>query len=271
MIAAVFLKFRPGAHGNLAAAGGIGLTDARAADDDAAGREIRALDILHQVGKRCLRIIQQADAGVNHLAEVVRRDVCRHTDRNTGGAVDQQVREAGGENARFLAGFIEVRVPIHRFLFDITQHFLRNARHTRLRITISGRRVAVDGTEVAVTVDQGRTHGEILRQTHERVIHGRVAVRMVMTQHVTDGGGALFIGVCVGQTALVHGIQNSSVHGLETVAHIRQCTADNDRHGVVDIAGLHFAHQFRLRNRLFREHDILGFIISVVCHTVSPP
>ena len=35
-------------------------------------------------------------------------------------------------------------------------------------------------------------HGEVLRQTHERIIDRRVAVRMIAAQHVADAGRGLF-------------------------------------------------------------------------------
>ncbi len=61
------------------------------------------------------------------------------------------------------------------------------------------------------------------------------------------------------------------MHGFETVAHIRQRASDDDRHGIVDITRLHFADKLGLRNSLLREHNVLGLIISIVCHLVSSP
>ena len=40
------------------------------------------------------------------------------------------------------------------------------------------KRQAVDGTEVAVAVNERISHGEVLRQTHHGVIDGGVAVKM---------------------------------------------------------------------------------------------
>lgn len=53
------------------------------------------------------------------------------------------------------------------------------------------RGIAVDGAEVAVAVDEHIAHGEVLRQTHERIIDRRVAVRMIAAQHVADAGRGL--------------------------------------------------------------------------------
>ena len=47
-------------------------------------------------------MVDQRDDGVDDLAQVVRRDVGRHADRDAGGAVDQQVREARRQDGRLL-------------------------------------------------------------------------------------------------------------------------------------------------------------------------
>ena len=47
----LFLNGGAAAQGDLAAAGGVGGTDAAAAHDNAGSGEVRALDILHQAGQ----------------------------------------------------------------------------------------------------------------------------------------------------------------------------------------------------------------------------
>ena len=81
------------AHDDRAAAEVIGRADALAAEDDAAGREIRPGNDVDQLVDAHRRIVDQRDAGVDDLAEIVRRDVGRHADGDAAGAVDQQVRE----------------------------------------------------------------------------------------------------------------------------------------------------------------------------------
>ena len=66
-VLAMLLKLRPGADDHLATAGGVGRTDAAASHNDAAGREVRAGDMLHQVGQSRFRVVQDAHAGVNDL------------------------------------------------------------------------------------------------------------------------------------------------------------------------------------------------------------
>ena len=47
-------------------------------------------------------------AGGEHFAEIMRRDVGRHADRDTAGAVDQQVGEARGEDLRLAFGGVVI-------------------------------------------------------------------------------------------------------------------------------------------------------------------
>ena len=91
-----------------------------------------------------------------------------------------------------------------------------------------------------------------------------------MAEHIADTGGGFFKGLIRTQARFVHRVQNAAVHGLQAVAHIGQCTADDDAHGIVDIAALHFANQFRLGNHLVREQDVFRFVISFMCHTPVP-
>ena len=95
-----------------------------------------------------------------------------------------------------------------------------------------------------MAVHQHVAHGEVLSQTNHGVVNRRVAVRMIMTQHVADTGGGFFKGFIRGQAGLIHRVQNAAMYRLEPVAHVRQSTADNDAHGIVDIAALHLADQF---------------------------
>ena len=123
---AVLLKLRPGADDHLATAGGVGRANAAASHNDAAGREVGAGNMLHQVSQGRFRVVQHAHAGVDDLRQVVGRDVGRHADSDAGGTVDQQVGEAGGKYTGFLPGLVEVGVPVHGVLVDVPEHFVGN-------------------------------------------------------------------------------------------------------------------------------------------------
>ena len=234
VIPAVFLllDLGAGAHGDAAAARRVGGADAGAAHDDAARREVGAFDVLHQLVQPGVRVIDQAAHAVDDLVHVVRGDVRGHADGDTRRAVHEQVREMGGESRRFFQTVVIVRDEIDGFLVDILKHFDGQTAHAALGVTIGSRRVAVDRAEVSVAVDEHIAHGEILRETHESVIDGRVAVRMVTPEHAAHGIRALAVGLAGREVVLVHGIEDSSVHRLEPVAHVGQRALHDDRHGV---------------------------------------
>ncbi len=59
------------------------------AEDDRSGREIRPLDVFHQFVQRGLRVVYQVDQTFDQLGEIVRRNLCRHPDGNSPGAVQK--------------------------------------------------------------------------------------------------------------------------------------------------------------------------------------
>ena len=212
----------------------IGLTDAVRPVDDAVGREVRPLDVLHQFGRRTFGMMDAVDRTVHDLAQVVGRDVGGHTDGDTDRAVEQDVGKAGGKHRRLLAGVIEVADERHDVLFNVGHHHIGHLGHSRLGITVGGRAVAVDVTEVAVAFDQRIPQRERLCHTHHGHVDRAVAVRMVAAQHVTDGGGGFAEGFVIGQMILVHGVEDAALTGFHTVPHVRQGAGGDDAHGVFD-------------------------------------
>ena len=89
-------------HAHPAAAIAISIAEVRDAIDDAARREVRTLHDFHQLRQRHFRLVNDHDAGVNDFAEVVRRNIRRHADRDTRRAIDQQVRHARGQHGRLV-------------------------------------------------------------------------------------------------------------------------------------------------------------------------
>ena len=77
-------------------------------DEFAAGGEVGRGDVLHQrvVGQK--RIGDERAAGGNDFAEVVRQEVGRHADGNAAAAVQEDIRQAGGQARRFLQGAVKV-------------------------------------------------------------------------------------------------------------------------------------------------------------------
>ena len=103
----------------------VGGADALAAQNDAAGREIRTRNDADQVLDRQRRVVDQRHAGVDHLAEIVRRDIGRHADGDAAGAVDQQIRKTRRQHQRFMLGIVVVGLEVDGVLVDVAQQFHR--------------------------------------------------------------------------------------------------------------------------------------------------
>src|SRR5207245_4139389 len=99
-------------------------------------------------------VFDEIDLGVADLAEVVRRNVGRHADRDARGAVEHQVRQAGGQYEWLLPGRGIVVAEVDGVLLEVDQQFGGDRGEPRLRVPVGGRRVAVDRPEVALAVDQ---------------------------------------------------------------------------------------------------------------------
>jgi hypothetical protein len=74
--------------------------------------------VLAQRLDRRLRIVEQAQTGGDDFAQVVRRDVGRHTDRDAGGPVQQHMRQPRRQHHRLIQRAVEVRRPVDRALAE---------------------------------------------------------------------------------------------------------------------------------------------------------
>ena len=176
---------------------------------------------------------------VGDLAQVVRRDVGGHADRDAGRAVDQQVGVAGRQHDRLLRATVVVGLEVDGVLVDVADHLQGQRRHPALGVAHRGSGVVARRAEVALAVDQRGAHHPGLRQPDQGVVDRRVAVRVVLTHHVADDAGALREAAVGPVAAVVHRVEHPAVHGLEPVAYVGQRAADDDRHRVVDVGPLH--------------------------------
>ena len=232
-----------GAHHHLAAAGAVALAHAGQAVDRAGGREVRRRDDLHQLLERGVAVLQQVQAGVDHLVEVVRRDVGGHAHRDAGRAVDQQVGQPRRQHQRLFLGAVVVGAEVDGFLVDVGEHLVRDLRQADFRVAHRRRVVAVDRAEVALAVDQHVAQREGLCHAHDGVVDRRVTVRVVFTHHVTDDARALLERPVPVVVLLVHREEHAPVHGLQAVARIGQRTADDHAHRVIEIRPPHLLFQ----------------------------
>ena len=233
------LDARLGAHDDRAAPGIVGGANAGPPEDGAGGREIRPRHQGDQVVDGDRRVVDIGDAAVDHLAEIVRRDVGGHADGDAAGAVDEEIGEARREDARLLLGAVVVLLEIDRVAVDILEQRHGGLGEPHLGVAHRRRRVAVDGAEIALPVGQHDAHGEILRHAHERVVDRLVAVRVILTDDVADDARRLAVRPVGRVAALVHRIEDAPMHGLQPVAGVRQRPRHDHAHGVIEVGAPH--------------------------------
>ena len=103
-------------------------------EDHAAGREVRALDVPHQARGLDVRVVDVGDRGRDRLAQVVRRDVRGHADRDAARAVDEQVREARRQDDRLVVLAVVVGLEVDRVGVEVAQHLARDRGQPRLGV-----------------------------------------------------------------------------------------------------------------------------------------
>ena len=102
----------------------IELAQSIASPDNGAGGKVGAGEIIHKFIDCGIGGVQQIDCGINDFAQVVRGDVGRHTDTDTGTAVHQKLRKTGGKNSGFDIGFVKGGHHVHSLFFDVGEHFI---------------------------------------------------------------------------------------------------------------------------------------------------
>ena len=173
---------------------------------------------------------------VTELRRVVRRDVCRHADRNAGGAVCEKVREGARQHHRLLPLPVIGRAEVDGVLVDAPQHQLGDRRHARFRVAHGRGVIAVDVAEIALPVHERIADGEILRETYERVVDRLVAVRMEIPHHLADHLGGLLVATGRQEPHLAHRVDDAPMHRLQPVAHVRQRAVHDGGERIGEIA-----------------------------------
>ena len=229
-----------GPHVNAAAAGAIGLQNPCPAIDDAGSGQIGPLDVFHQSININIVVVDVGQAAIDHFHQIMGWNIGGHAHRDTRGAVHQQIRNPGGQYRRHLLGAIVVINKIDRFLVKVRQQFVGDLCHTNFGITHCGCVIAIDGTEVPLTVHQRVSKREILRHPHNGVVNRRITVGMVFTDNIPHDTRGLLVGLVPVVTEFVHGVKHAPVYRLETITHIRQGTAHDHAHGVIEIGLLEF-------------------------------
>jgi len=152
--------------------------------------------------------------------QVVRGDVGCHADGNAARTVDEEVRKLGREHGRLLERAVIVLAKLDGLLVEVIEQRVRDLAEPALGVPLGGRRIAIDGAEIPLAVDERQAQGEVLRHAHQRVVDGKVAVRMVLAHHLADHAGAFDVFLVPVDTELAHPEQDPAMHGLEAVADV---------------------------------------------------
>ena len=247
-----FLDGDATAHHDRSATGFIGRPDAGTAQDNAARREVGAGHDFEQLLGDDLGIVEHQQRRVDGFAQIVGRDIGRHADRNAAAAVDQHIGEPRRQHRRLALGAVIVVAEVDRVLVEIVEQRIGDPLHAYFGVAHRRRHIAIDRAEIALTFHEQLPHGEVLRHAHQGKIHRLIAVGVIFTDHVPDDTGRLAIGLVVFVAVLAHRKQNAAVHGLESVAHVRQRATDDDTHRVIEIRFTHLVGDGDDRNVRWR-------------------
>ena len=133
--------------------------------------------------------------------------------------------KADGKNSRLGPRLVVVRDEVDRVLVHVGHERGAEMGHARLGVTHGRRRIAFDGTEVALAVDEALPHGPRLGHVHERGVNYGFAVRVIVTARVAANLGAFTMLSIREEREIVHREKDAALRRLQSVARIGQARA----------------------------------------------
>ena len=200
-----------------------------------------------QVVERGLRLAEQQQSRRRHLAQVVRRNLGRHADRDARRAVQKHERQPRRQQPRLLGRAVVVGHEVDGAFVDLVEQQPCDRCQPRLGVAHRGRAIAVAAAEVALAVDQRIAQREVLRHAHHRVVGRLVAVRVKAAEHVADDARRFDRPRAGGQPHLVHREQDPALHRLLAVGAVGQRASLDHRDRVIEIRTL---RELRQRQRV---------------------
>ena len=169
-----------GAHLDGAAAGREVIVDALAAQDDAAGGEIGALHHLDQIlgswmAGFCTSAMQASTISLRLCGGILLAMPTAMPSLPLTSRLGMRVGRTSGS----IFAFVVVGLEVDGFLVDVFEQRGGDAGQARFGVPHGRGRIAIDGTEVALAVDQRIAHREMLRHADQGVVDRGVAVRVV--------------------------------------------------------------------------------------------
>ncbi|KPB79626.1 Uncharacterized protein AC506_0820 [Pseudomonas syringae pv. maculicola str. M6] len=205
-------------------------------DDLGFGRIIRPQNMLAQLWNRGLGLVEQMHAGAGNFAQVVRRNISGHADGDTGGAVEQNIRQPCRQHCGLVERAVKVRHPVRGPLTQFAEQHFGVARQARLGVTHGSEGLGIiRRTPVTLPVYQRVAIAERLSHQHHGFVAGRIAVRMELAENITDGTRRLLVLGVGPQAQLAHRVDDAPLYRFQAVADVRQGTVHDHVHGVVEV------------------------------------
>ena len=255
-----------------AAALGIGLADPVASYYDTPAGKVGTGDITHQIIKAGVRVTHQVLGGRHDLAQVVGDHIGGHAHGDAGGPVDQEVGYGRGEDNRFLQLVVVVGAEVDGVLVNVGVHAQCGRGQACFGVSGGGRTI-IQRSEVAMTINQGQTHGEGLGQTDHGLVDGGVAMGVELAHDLAHGTGGLHVGPVRGQVHLPHLIDDPALHRLEAVSGVGEGPGVDDGVGILQEGLAHLLVQRGLDDVFL---DLPGVVPgslapALPCHAVCSP
>ena len=219
------------------APGAIGLANSgRAVDHLAAGGKIGAVEQFHQPFMFDMGIVDQLQRGVDDLGDIVARDRSSHADRDAACAVREQIGEQAREDIGFDFLAIIVRQEIDRAFVQPCHQRERGPGQARFGVAVSRGVIAIDIAEVPLPLNQRIAQAEILRQADHRVIDARIAMRVILADHIAHHPRRFLERIARVELQLPHRPEQAAVDRLQPVAQIGQRARGDRGQGIDEIA-----------------------------------
>jgi len=162
----------------------------------------------------------------------MRRDTRGEADRDSERAIEEAKRHARRQELRLVELAVVVLDEVDRALADLGEHELGVARELGFRISVGCGRITVARAEVALPVDERVAHRERLRHVHHGLVGRRIAVRVVLAEHLADESRALGEALRPG---VAHRVEDPALHRLEAVGDLGQRARLDGGHRVAEV------------------------------------
>ena len=235
-----------------AAAGLVRLPDAVEADDVAAGRQVGARDVLHQLLGLASGCLSRYRAAAMTSVRLCGAMFVAIPTAIPAVPLTSRFGMPAGRTSRLLLAAVVVGAEVDGVLVDDAHHGHRGLGQPALGVPVGGRGVvAAEAAEVAVAVDQRDPHRPRLGHPDQGVVDRGVAVRVQAAHHRADHLGALDVRAVRAQAHVVHQVQDAALDRLEAVAGVGQRARVDDAVGVLQVRAAHLLGDVDVDDVLF--------------------